>query len=143
MEVRVFSWAMLLCSCCSGKPYAECCKPFHEGVLPETAQQLMRSRYSAYALDLPDYIIKTTHSANPQYSKDTESWKRSISHFSKHSTFDRLVIHDFQENGKTATVTFTAYITQGGHEATFTEKSTFEKEGKMWLYRSGEILKSL
>ncbi len=140
MEVRVFSWAMFLCMCCSGRPYAECCKPFHEGALPETALQLMRSRYRAYALDLPGvYIIKTTHPANPQYTKDTASWKQSISHFSKCSTFNRLVIHDFQ----TATVTFTAYITQGGHEATFTEKSTFEKEGEMWLYRSGEILKSL
>lgn len=37
------------CACFSGKPYGQCCKPFHDGdKLPEP-QELMRARYSAYA----------------------------------------------------------------------------------------------
>lgn len=37
------------CLCFSGKPYRECCKPFHDGEkLPEPVQ-LMRARYAAYA----------------------------------------------------------------------------------------------
>ena len=39
------------CPCCSGKIYEECCAPFHrkEKHAP-TAEALMRSRYSAYAI---------------------------------------------------------------------------------------------
>lgn len=36
--------------------------PFHYGrAKPETAEQLMRSRYSAYFFRLADYLIATTH----------------------------------------------------------------------------------
>ncbi len=43
------------------KSYANCCQPFHTGSsIPQTAEQLMRSRYSAFVLvDVP-YIVATT-----------------------------------------------------------------------------------
>lgn len=128
-----------LCPCCSGKTYDACCKPFHQGALPENALQLMRSRYSAYVLNFRDYIIATTHPENPQYMQNTFIWKRSISLFSKKSTFHKLEIIDFKEEKTSATVTFTAYISQDDCEATFTEKSHFEKVGNKWLYHSGKI----
>ncbi len=97
----------------------------------------MRSRYSAYALDLPEYIIATTHRANPNYSKDTLSWKGSISKFSRDFSFQRLEILDFQEKPPFATVTFIAHIAKGSYDASFTEESSFEKVGSQWLYRDG------
>ncbi|CAM3815281.1 YchJ family protein [Parendozoicomonas haliclonae] len=53
------------CLCGSQKTYAECCQPFHHGfhnkeALPQTAKQLMRSRYCAWALGMVDYIFDTT-----------------------------------------------------------------------------------
>lgn len=52
---------MTACNCQSGKNYKECCEPFHlEAKIPETAEQLMRSRYSAYTLVNIPYIVKTT-----------------------------------------------------------------------------------
>jgi SEC-C motif domain protein len=126
-----------LCPCCSGKTYAECCKPFHEGALPETALLLMRSRYSAYALNLPDYIIETTHPRNAQYAENKAQWRQSISHFSKITSFPKLVILEFKENQNSATVTFTAHLLQDGRDASFTEKSSFEKVNNRWLYLSG------
>ncbi len=49
------------CPCQSGKPYAECCQPFHlKQAYPATAEQLMRSRYAAYTLVNIDYIVDTT-----------------------------------------------------------------------------------
>ena len=125
------------CPCCSKKSYDTCCRRFHEGDLPENALQLMRSRYSAYALDIPDYIIATTHSANPQYIQNKEVWKKSISQFSRGSSFRKLAILEFKESGTSATVTFTAYLSQNGRDATFTEKSSFEKVDGRWLYRDG------
>ncbi|MFZ4772445.1 MAG: YchJ family protein [Chlamydiia bacterium] len=126
------------CPCCSSLPYDACCEPFHEGELPQNALQLMRSRYSAYALNLPDYIVATTHPSNRDYSADIISWVHSISAFSAKTTFQKLEILAFQDSGLDATVTFTAHLLQNGHDATFTEKSTFVKDHNRWLYRSGD-----
>ena len=42
---------MMNCSCCSGKLYEECCEPFHsKKEFPKTAEELMRSRYAAFAI---------------------------------------------------------------------------------------------
>lgn len=127
------------CPCFSGKAYEVCCKPFHQGTVPGNALLLMRSRYSAYALNIPDYIIETTHPASPQYSDNKFSWKRSISQFSTNSTFQDLKILDFKERDTLAVVTFTAVISQEGQDATFTETSFFEKRNHRWLYRTGQL----
>lgn len=130
---------MTRCPCTSGKEYAACCKPLHEGRLAKDALELMRSRFSAYALDLADYIIATTHPASPHYSEDKFNWKRSVSRFSKNCSFQKLEVLEFKEKGSLATVTFTAHILEGNQDATFTEKSLFEKMGGKWFYRSGQL----
>lgn len=51
--------------------YQDCCQPYHDGLLnneadkidgakPDSAERLMRSRYSAFVLAIPEYIVKTT-----------------------------------------------------------------------------------
>jgi peptide deformylase len=99
----------------------------------------MRSRYSAYVLNIPEYIMETTHPASPQYLEDKFSWRKSILKFSKAFSFNKLKILDFKEKGNFATVTFTAYISQDSRDATFTEKSYFEKVGNRWFYRGGQL----
>jgi SEC-C motif-containing protein len=56
----------LNCPCESGKPYSKCCEVYHSGTPAPTAEALMRSRYSAYALAnqnpaLIDYLLQTWH----------------------------------------------------------------------------------
>lgn len=130
---------MTECPCGTGKPYEECCKPYHDGKLPENALVLMRSRYTAYVLDLPDYIIATTHPASSNYSPNKFSWRKSISEFSKSCHFQKLKTLDFKENDSMATVTFTAVISRGEEDATFTERSYFERIGQQWFYRGGQL----
>lgn len=48
------------CPCGSGQHYPDCCGQYHAGMPAPTAEALMRSRYSAYALKKVDYIINTT-----------------------------------------------------------------------------------
>ena len=110
---------------------------FHKGSLPQTALELMRSRYSAYALKDADYIIDTTHPLNPSYSSNKQQWKEDILHFAQNTIFEDLEIHDFEENDNWAYVTFTAYLGQDSQDATFTEKSRFEKINGKWLYLDG------
>ena len=127
------------CPCGSQNAYEDCCKRFHDGLLPDNALQLMRSRYAAYALNLPDYIIKTTHPASPQYCDNHRPWKKKISEFSLNSQFEKLEILDFNERGHVATVTYVATLPQNNQDATFTEKSYFEKLKNKWLYRCGQL----
>jgi SEC-C motif-containing protein len=52
---------MQTCYCCSGKVFEECCRPILDGVRKaSTAEELMRSRYSAYATASVEYILQTT-----------------------------------------------------------------------------------
>ncbi|MGI3779233.1 MAG: YchJ family protein [Janthinobacterium lividum] len=53
---------MVSCPCGSGFAYAECCEPLHDGrVRADTAEQLMRSRYAAYAKGRLDHVFRTWH----------------------------------------------------------------------------------
>lgn len=50
------------CYCGSAQAFASCCQPFLMGAaLPQTALQLMRSRYSAYCSGHIQYIKNTYH----------------------------------------------------------------------------------
>ena len=127
------------CPCASKALYHKCCKQYHDGAAPEDALRLMRSRFSAYALGLADYIIDTTHQDHPEFSKDRSKWKESIENFSNSTSFDHLTINEFVDGEDTATVSFTAHLRQAGSDASFSEKSLFVKENNRWLYKSGEI----
>lgn len=129
----------IACPCCSGLDYTECCEPFHDGALPKNALELMRSRYTAYVLNLPEYIMETTHPASPQYCVDRSLWTRKIADFSNRSSFNKLEILDHKEQDVLATVTFVAHVTQNEKDATFTEKSYFEKVKGRWFYRNGQL----
>ncbi len=52
------------CFCGQPKRYQDCCQPCHSGLGPaKTAEQLMRSRFSAYVLQLVPYIAETYYPA--------------------------------------------------------------------------------
>ena len=51
---------MRKCYCCSGLAYKNCCQPYISGrSSAPTAQALMRSRFSAFALKKANYLKKT------------------------------------------------------------------------------------
>lgn len=131
------------CPCGSALPYEMCCALYHQGRPAENASVLMRSRYSAYARNIVDYVMRTTHPANPSRAKNPAKWKQELIQFVRGTQFVGLKIIDFADGETSATVTFTAYLIQGGRDATFTEKSTFVKVKEHWLYRSGEIQRNL
>lgn len=127
------------CPCCSGKPYIACCKRYHDGLHPPDALALMRSRYSAYAKGLVEYIMDTTHRENSAFTKDRFKWMLSLTDFCEGTEFTGLDIIDSVDGEVEAYVTFKAHLKQNGVDASFTEKSRFVKENGHWLYHSGEI----
>lgn len=130
----------MLCPCYSQRNYRHCCEPFHkQKKIPETAVELMRSRYSAYAMGLADYIISTTHPHHPSYSENKDLWKKQIIAFSEGTKFADLKILDFSSEEDIAYVTFHAILFQGSKDVSFKEKSCFLKEKGRWFYYSGMI----
>jgi SEC-C motif domain protein len=121
------------CPCHSHQPYEACCKRYHDGALAENALILMRSRYSAYALQLVDYIIRTTagHANRP----DIRRWKKEIETFSQTTDFIGLEIIDFTEKSDRASVTFRAILKQNQRDTSFSETSLFVKKNNQWYYR--------
>jgi len=121
------------CPCCSGKKYKKCCAVYHKGAIAPSALSLMKSRYSAYAADLPDYIIHTTHPDNPEFSEEKGLWRDSIRQFSRQTTFLGLKIIEQEEGEEEAYVTFIATLSSGELK----ERSRFLKVGGKWLYVDG------
>lgn len=131
-----------LCPCESLKSYVDCCKRYHDGVLPPNALALMRSRYSAYALHIVNYIIQTTHPENLSFTLDILKWRQQISEFCESTKFEGLTILEFIDGKESASVTFTAKLTQNNQDVSFTEKSFFVKIDGKWLYKKGQLIKS-
>ena len=131
---------MKICPCGSHLEYQKCCEPYHKGEPAKTALALVKSRYSAYAKGLADYIIDTTHPLNPGFEKDKVKWKEDILEFCAQTQFQKLEVLHFEEKGDEATVCFVAYLDQLGNDVTFTEKSQFEKVDGKWLYKEGRLL---
>lgn len=51
----------IFCPCQSGKFYTDCCQLFHlHQMIPDSAEKLMRSRYTAYTQVNIPYIAETT-----------------------------------------------------------------------------------
>jgi len=95
----------------------------------------MKSRYSAFYLNLPKYIIKTTHPNNPDFSNDIKQWTKDIVEFSTNCDFISLEILESNPYSDTeATVTFKANIFSNGEDISFIEKSQFYKLNNRWLY---------
>ena len=132
-----------ICPCGSSKKYKKCCKIFHDDIKkPSNALELMKSRFSAFAFCKSDYIIKTTHQKNCDFSLNTSSWIADIELFSKNTIFEKLDILDFIDSEIESFVTFKATLFQNKKDISFIEKSRFLKESNIWLYVDGEFLNS-
>ena len=122
-----------LCPCCSGKLYEECCELFDsKKEFPKTAEELMRSRYAAFAIPNGDYLWETTLPNKRKFHHKTE-----LENWGKENTWTKLEIIQSSEKE----VEFKAYFTDKfGKENIHHERSTFKKVDKKWYYVSGKFL---
>ncbi|MCK5293500.1 MAG: SEC-C domain-containing protein [Arcobacteraceae bacterium] len=127
------------CPCGSKNKYKKCCQPFHKGKLPKTALELMKSRYSAYVVKNIDYIIKTTHKENLDFTIQIKQWKDDVLLFCEESNFIKLEILETNLNDLESFVTFKVELQIKNKDESFVEKSKFLKENNMWLYHSAIV----
>jgi SEC-C motif-containing protein len=117
----------LACPCGLGEVYDSCCGRYHGGTPAPTAEQLMRSRYSAFAVGDADYLLRTWHpSARPRTLE-----------LDPKTQWTRLAVLETHGGGlldTTGTVSFRAIYALDGKRHVLDETSRFVREGKRWLY---------
>ncbi|MCG9696593.1 YchJ family metal-binding protein [Shewanella sp. Isolate11] len=113
--------------------YEVCCQPYHLGNLPQTPEQLMRSRYSAFVLKLHDYLIATHHKTY------LNGLTAAILDKDNHTQWLALNVNNSSINGDTGSVEFHAWYNENGLDAIH-EISQFVHEDGRWYYTTGEQL---
>ena len=98
----------------------------------------MRSRYSAYAKQLVDYIVDTTDPNGDAWQDPVDQWRREIRQFSENTDFMGVKIIASDVDDHRATVTFLARLQRSGEDTSFTEESQFTCRDGRWLYSTGK-----
>lgn len=121
------------CSCCSGIKYESCCGPYHSGLRsPETAEQLMRSRYSAFARGKKDYLQATWVSGQCPDELQLNSQTKWI-------RLDILATENGQSADLSGKVEFKAWFIEQDQLICLHEVSDFERQNGHWLYHRGVL----
>ncbi|WP_077041679.1 YchJ family protein [Rhodococcus sp. MTM3W5.2] len=119
---------MTRCPCLSGETYERCCGRFHSGAAEApTAEQLMRSRYSAFAVGDADYLLRTWHPSTRPARLTLDPDQR----------WTRLDILGHTGGGlleNEGTVEFEAHFVHSGQRDSLREHSRFVREDGRWLY---------
>lgn len=121
------------CPCLSGEQYTECCGRFHRGDSDApTAEQLMRSRYSAFVVLDTDYLLRTWHPDTRPAVLDLDpgvEWRR----------LDILATHRGGPLDIEGTVEFAAHYRSDGERGVQRENSRFVRIDRRWLYLAGDV----
>lgn len=128
---------MTRCLCGNNQTFEKCCGLIHDGKKDvETAEELMRSRYSAFVIANGDYLMNSHASKTRDISSksETEKWAKSVKWL-------RLEIID-TTNGKlgdkTGVVEFKAHFKEKIFKRCIHERSNFIIEDGKWVYLDGE-----
>jgi len=121
------------CPCGSRERYDACCGRLHrrEGEAV-TAEELMRSRYAAYAVGDLDHVFRTWH---PRTRPETMAPDPAL-------TWTGLTILDVVAGGvddEVGEVEFEASWTRGGTPGVRRERSRFERRRGRWVYVDGDL----
>lgn len=131
---------MKSCPCGSESLYTNCCEPIIKGIHPaETAEQLMRARYSAYTQTEMDFIFESTHPDSRQdYDHEgTKTW-------AENSEWLGLQITSTHKGGKddnSGEVEFIARFKEGGNAHEHHENALFKRKDGNWFFSEGVMVK--
>ena len=122
------------CPCSSGLPVADCCGPLLDGTrTAATAEQLMRSRYSAFALGDASYLLATWHPRTRPTSLALDPGVRWTG-------LDVLATAGGSPLETEGTVEFRAHHVVDGRAGAQHERSRFLRERGRWFYLEGVSL---
>ena len=116
------------CPCGLPDHYGECCGRLHRGeAAAPTAERLMRSRFSAFAVRDEAYLLRSWHPDTRPADLGLDAGTRWL----------RLEIHSTTEGGpfhQEGTVDFTAHYRDRGGPGELREHSRFVRADGAWVY---------
>jgi SEC-C motif-containing protein len=115
------------CPCGLADDYASCCGRLHAGAPAPTAESLMRSRYTAFAVGNTGYLLRTWH---PSVRPQALSLDLAL-------RWTRLAVLRTRDGGlfdATGTVQFRATYVQHGRRGVLAETSRFIRHDRLWTY---------
>ncbi len=136
------------CGCESGLTYGECCGPCHDSGGASSPEQLLRSRYTAYAYRVPEFLMSSTEVGGPEWDENANTWKRSLLQFCDDFKFLNLKVGEKVESPEPGmtTIAFRAQLVQKGSinlmdlcETSVFVKGDGEGDEERWFYREGAV----
>ena len=121
------------CPCGSDQVYAECCGRYHLGhKLPQTAQALMRSRYSAFVLRDSEYLLQSWHASTRPEQLHMES---GVCWFG----LQVIACEAGLAEDSQGYVEFKAEFAGNDRLQCLHERSRFLREQERWYYVDGQV----
>jgi SEC-C motif-containing protein len=119
------------CPCGLLAAYGDCCGRYHSGkATAPTAEALMRSRFSAFAVHDEPYLLRSWHPRTRPGQVDFDPGMR----WTGLEIVERAEGSAFHSTG---TVTFRARYTQDGTPGELHERSRFARHEGAWVYVDG------
>ncbi|MDH5187364.1 MAG: YchJ family protein [Rhodospirillaceae bacterium] len=128
---------MKQCLCGSGRSFDECCKPIIDGAPAPTAETLMRSRYSAYALGNTDYLATTLSSDLSDEFDQVEADGNASD--AKWLGLEIKSVSGGGEDDEIGEIEFIARFQLHGQQRVHHELSQFSREDGRWVCSGGEM----
>lgn len=124
---------MNVCPCGSRYPHGLCCGPYLNGEAePQTAEALMRSRYTAYIQVNIDYLIET-YALRKRSRLRPDKMRHSIKS-TRWIGLEIIGILDGRSEHNTGEVEFKARFIFDGRVQELHERSRFIREEGLWRY---------
>ncbi len=118
------------CPCGRDAAYAGCCRPLLQGRPATTAEDLMRSRYTAFAVGDLDHLFRTWH---PR----TRPRDLSLPVDRRWTGLRVVATHDGGADDQSGTVEFAASYATAAGPGVQREVSRFERRAGRWVYVDG------
>ena len=150
------------CACLSGKLYKDCCQKMHNHIagsgsgMEHKAEDVLRARYTAYKLGLPDYIIDSSHESSEDYIKFFKENQATLKNGRK--KWEKDIVQNYMQNkleymyfkvlseevvsSDVRKIKFNAIFREeeSSNILAVQEESEFILTfGKGWLYKDGDI----
>ena len=138
------------CPCGSNISFNQCCfLLINQELVAQSPEQLMRSRYCAYATKAIDYIYQTYANSSRNFQSksdisvwaDETKWLKLIVHSASDYIFNSNdnFLNEVNNEHRLPTVSFSAFYLHNGEYFLMKETSRFILEDNQWRYLDGKV----
>jgi SEC-C motif-containing protein len=115
---------------CGGGEFGRCCGPILDGAAAPSAERLMRSRYTAYAVGDLTHLARSWHPRTRPEDLELDA----------ETVWEGLTIDEVDEQADAAVVAFRAVWRLDAERHVLSERSRFVRRASRWVYVDGDMI---